>query len=229
MGTAVRNMILFLVRPFIRFVGYLALKMMKRGWRPDDDQPPRAAASHIAETMAIEPGFSVFHNRTFRDVVKFDALSTTERDRMFNELVTAGMCLTLLCLDFADALVPPEAYHFWRGVRKLAPEEFESHLVGHGIAPSHAAGFRKLIGMRYEEYEELTREVEKVWDVEEPQFQSLPTVAAKRSVARVHAIAIGATDHIRRGKMKPRDPLVDFLRSWLLELNEDIGRFIRDL
>ena len=109
MGAAVQNVILFLVRPFVRFVGYFALKMMKRGWRPDDDQPPRAAAFRIAETMAIEPGFSVFQDRTFRDVVKFDALSVTERDRVFNELVTAGMCLALLCLDFADALVPPEA------------------------------------------------------------------------------------------------------------------------
>jgi len=219
----------FILRPFANLIRYLMLKIMKKLRLPGDDRPARAAASHLLEELILPSGFRIFSDRGFRELAQFSTLPTTEQDRVFNELETAGICLALFCLDFADALVKPEDYHFWREVKDRLPKEFEENLIKMGAEKESAHLYQDLISMRYQEYEKTTQEAIDIWNSEEPRFRELQTEVAKHSAARVHAIAIGAADHIRRGKLKKVDRLPSFLISWLLYLNEDIGKFIKKL
>lgn len=219
----------FILRPFANSIRYLMLKIMKKLRPPGDDRPARAAASHLLEEVVLPSGFRIFGDGKFRDLVKFNSLPATEQDRIFNELETAGICLALFCLDFADALVKPEDYHFWREVKDRLPKEFEENLIKLGAEKENAHLYQNLISMRYHEYKEMTQEAIDIWNSEEPRFREFQTEAAKHSIARVHAIAISVADHIRRGKLKKIDRLPSFLRSWLLYLNEDIGKLIKKL
>lgn len=219
----------FILRPWANSIRYLMLKIMKKLRPPGDDRPARAAASHLLEELVLPSGFRIFRDSKFRDLVKFNSLSVTEQDRIFNELETAGICLALFCLDFADALVKPEDYHFWREVKDRLPKEFEENLIKMGAEKENAHLYQNLISMRYLEYKDLTQEARDIWNSEEPRFRELQTEVAKHSIARVHAIAIGTAGHIRRGKFRKKDLLPRFLRSWLLYLNEDVGKFIKKL
>lgn len=219
----------FLLAPFRKLIRYMTLKLMKRLRQPNDGRPVIATANHFLEEVILPSTFETFLSREFRETVDFDKLSQTKQDMIFNELQLAGVCLALFCLDFADSIVRPEDHRFWLEVRERLPQQFRRKLLGFGVGKSDADLFQRAIDMRYEEYTEMTKEARDIWNAEEPLFGRLPTAAAKHSVARAPAIAIGTALHIRRGKPKRYDPLTKFLRNWLLRLNEDIGKFIRRL
>lgn len=216
----------FLLAPFVGIIRYGALKIMKRFRQPNDGRPIIATANHLLDELILPDVFKTFISSEFRETAGFDELSQAEQDRIFNELEMAGVCLALFCLDFADSIARPEDIRFWLEVRQRLPQQLRRMFLGLGVDKSNADLMRKLVDMRCEEYEEMTREARDMWNMEEPLFGRLPTAAAKHSVARVHAIAIGTALHIRRGKLKKHDPLSKFLRDWLLKLNEDIGKFI---
>ncbi len=219
----------FLLAPFVKMIRYGALKMMKRMRRPNDGRPVIATANHLLDELILPSAFEIFINREFRDIAGFDKLSVAEHDRIFNELEFAGVCLALFCLDFANSIARTDDYRFWLEVRQRLPQQLRRMLLGLGVDKSNADLLRKLIDMRYEEYGEMTKETRDVWNAEEPLFSRLPTAAAKHSIARVNAIAIGIALHIKRGKLKRHDPLLRFLRGWMVKLNETIGKFIFNL
>lgn len=202
------------------------LKIMKRIGRDDDERPILSACDHLLE-IALPSAFRIFRNDHFRKLVHFEKLSEEEQNRVFNELETSALCLTLLALGALDNLVKPENLHFWKKVQDKLPHFFENHLGELGADKDNASLFRKLIAMRYEEYVGLTSETWDFWEEEEKQLRMLPNDTAKHSIARVHALSIGTADHIMRGNIDQAKPLPGFLRDWFFELNERVGKFVK--
>lgn len=205
------------------------IKIMKSLRSENDDRPIIATSSYLLEEILLPSAFRFFKNNGFREITQFHSLEELEQDRIFNELEVSAICLALFCLESAEALIKPEDYHFWRKVHREFPKQFQEQLLYYGISQKNADLFEELIKMRHQEYHDLSREAWDMWDRAEPQFQKLLIDAVKHNLAGLHATAIGAAIHIRRGKLKKKDKLPHLIRGWLLNLNEEIGRFILKL
>lgn len=221
------KIMVFILRPFVKPVRYGALKIMKRMRAPDDKRPAFAAADHLLDEIILPSVFNTFRERQFREAAYFNKLPVSEHDRIFNELEVAGVCLGIFYLETAKPLAGPRDFHFWRDVEEYLPKQLQRKLIGYGVDGSNAKLVRELIEMRYKEYMELAERVSGVSDIK-PEFKNLHPVM-KRIASLVQGIAIGTTDHIRRGKIKEKDSLIQYLFTWLLSLQRKIGRFVKKL
>lgn len=130
----------------------------------------------------------------------------------------------------APNLVRPEDYHFWQGVEYHIPKQFQKILIGFRVDSGRAKMYRQLIDMRYEEHQKIA---EDVWHVhmthpEEKFFRELPR-EMQSAASAIRGTAVGATDHIRRGKLEKNDPLVNFLTGWLVQLCRRVFKFVKRL
>ena len=210
------------------WIRYLMLKIMKRTRMPDDNRTIIATAKHLIEEILLPSGFEVFKDKEFRQLTKFDQLPRLEQDRIFNELIVSSMLTAIFGSARAEEIVKPEDYHFWRAVHIELPRQFEYTLREFGSESKHVRLYRDLIKMRQEEYERLGEDVWKIWDEEETKFKNMPIIG-REIVSWVHAVSIGTADHIKRGKLTQKDKLPRYLRWWLFDLNEQVGKFIKKL
>ncbi len=215
---------LLIVKP----IQYLAMKAMVRLRQPDDLRPGIAVAKNILGEIVLPSVFALFEDAQFRQRVRFQQLSDTERDFIFNELHAAGVCLALCCFEMAHAIVKPELFHFWIQVGKQFPKQAQLALIKFGVDDANAKLFRKFINLRFEEYKDLASDAWDMWSEEEPRFRGMPD-GMKRVVANIDALAIGAANHILHGNDDVDCRIASCLRDWLYPLNEKIGKFIKNL
>lgn len=212
----------------VKRIQYLMLKIMKRLRMSDDRRPAIATARHAVEEFLLPNSFDLFNDIRFRQAAKFDQLSQSEHDRIFNELIVSAMTMALFGIARAEVLVKPGDYHFWRSVHDQLLKQFERALRDFGANQVHTKQYRELITLRYDEYEQLAKQAWDIWNTEEQEFQKLPPIG-QEIASWVNAVAIGTADHIKRGKLNQKDKLPCLLRQWLFGLNERIGKFIKRL
>lgn len=222
------KVLIFILRPFAGLARYGALKIMKWFRAPDDKRPAIAAAEHVLQEMVLPSVFGVFRETKFRELARFGKLPVSEHDRIFNELEVAGVGSALLCLRAAKSLVKPGDYHFWQETENQLPRQLQKILIGYGVDGSNAKLLKQLIDMRCEEYENLAEKISDANDVSGAEFKTL-SPEMKWFAGMMRAFAIGAADHMRRGKMEAKDPLIGYLAEWLLFLQRQIIRFIKNL
>jgi len=218
----------FILRPFARPIRYGTLKIMKKLRSLDDKRPAIAASDHILNEIVLPSVFCAFQDNKFRELAYFKKLPVSEHDRIFNELEVAGVCLAIFYLRAIKPLVKPDDYHFWQNAEEHLPKQLQKILMDYGADGSSAKLLKQLIDMRYEEYEELAKKVRDANDDKKTEFKTLPP-EMKQVAAAVQATAIGTTDHIRRGKVKEKDPLIQYLIGWFLSLQKRIGKFVGNL
>ena len=219
----------FILRPLVAPIRYGALKVMKKYRAPDDGRPIIATAGHILDEFIFSSVFHTFKEDKFRELARFRKLPVSEHDRIFNELAVAGVCLPIFYLHAVKRLVKPEDYHFWQNVAEQLPRQFQKKLISYGVDGGNAKLMRELIEMRYAEYEELLRMVRDVNDNNlESEFKTLPS-EMKWIGSAIQAVAIGTTDHVRRGKVEEGDKLIRYLDTWLLLLHRKLRRFVSHL
>lgn len=218
----------FILRPFTRPIRYGALKMMKKFRQPDDKRPAIAAANHLLDEIVLPSVFDFFRENKFRELANFKKLPVSEHDRIFNELEVAGVCLATSYLRATKSVVDVADYHFWQDTETCLPKQIQRILINYGVDGSNAKLMKQLIDMRRAEYEELAAKVLDVTDNEKTDFKILAP-EMKNIAAAIQAIAVGATGHIRRGKIKERDQLIKHLIGWLLILQRVIGKFVNRL
>lgn len=218
----------FVLGPAVRIVRFAALKLMKKLRRPYDDRPIHAAAEHMLDEIVLPAGFRVFRDARFRELASFKKLPTAEHDRIFNEIVVTDICVLLFYLGSIKSIVRPEDYHFWQDVEERVPKQYQRVLMRFGVDGGHAKLFRQLIEMRYEEYKKITKDVWKTNDTAKSEFHDLPG-EVKHLTAATQAAAVGAADHMRRGKLEKNDPLIGFLVERLAGLRRKIHKFVRRL
>ena len=84
-------------------------KLKARG--SNNPLPPEKMAkilSVILDQAASHKAFEFFQDKKFRELVLFDKLEQIEQDRIFNELVLAGIVLLMLTLEAPDLRIPQE-------------------------------------------------------------------------------------------------------------------------
>jgi len=217
-----------ILSPFVKIIRYGTLKFMKKLKRPDDKRPVLATANHLLDEIVLPSVFSTFNEKIFRELTHFKKLSVLEHDRIFNELEVTGICIADYYLETVKQFVKDGDFHFWRDVKNELSRQFQKKLEGYGIDSSSAKLMRKLVDIRYEEYDNLA---EKVWDASgkfKTELKSLDP-EMKRLASMIQATAVGTSDHIRRGKVKEGDPLIKYLNKWLLVLQKRIGKLVKKL
>lgn len=222
------KIIKFVLRPFVGPIRYGALKIMKNLRSPYDKRPVIAVSDYILNEIVLPLVFRVFQEDKFRELAYFKKLPVSEHDRIFNELEVAGICLAIFYLDAVKSLVRPEDYHFWRNTEEHLPKQLQKILMGYGVDGSNAKMMRELIDMRRKEYEELAEKTLEASIDLKPELQEL-TPEMRWFATKAQATAVGATDHIRRGKIQEGDPLIKYLIGWLMFLQQKVGKFVKNL
>lgn len=220
--------ILFFLRPLAEPMRYGALKLMKRMRPPNDKHPAMAASDHLLNEIVLPSVFHTFREDAFRELARFKKLPVSEHDRIFNELEVAGVCVAVFYLRAIKTLVRPEDYHFWQDVEECLPKELQRILIGYGVDGANAKLMRELINMRRTEYEKLAEHVWEASDDARAEFKTLPE-EMKRFVSWAQGTAIGTTDHIRRGKLAEKDPLISYLMEWFMSLRKKVNKFVKHL
>lgn len=222
------KILVFILRPFIKSIRYGILKIMKKIRLPDDKRPVIATANYILDEIILPSVFFIFQERNFRELARFNKLPTSEHDRIFNELEAAGICLIIFYLEIAKSFVKPGDFYFWRDVGEFLLKQFQRKLISYGVDSSDAKLMREFIEIRSKEYDKLAEEIKDINEEEELEFKNL-LPEKKRFLSLLEGIAIGMTEHIRRGEIKEEDPLIQYSIKWLLFLQGEIGKFVKNL
>jgi hypothetical protein len=171
-----------------------------------------ATASNLAKASA-GLAFTIFNDKTFRSLARFDAMPVEERDRIFNELLIAGLTLHMLALEAPDLHVPDDTRPFLKQVAGEIPAAHVRELADIGVPEENQRDWIKLIGMRYGEY---------AADRHKARSASMQIESAKRTLGRedmdgiqamvpVQVVTIGSHHHICRGKTEGYDELFKFM------------------
>lgn len=220
--------LIFLLRPFVRPIRYLALKFMKNFGPPNDGRRIIAGADHLLDEYILPSVFDTFKDEGFRELANFRKLPVSEHDRIFNELEVAGVCLTLFHIETVKPFMAPDDFSFWRDVEERLTKQLQRKLIGLGVDGANAKLVCELIEMRYKEYDGLAELAHNMTNLENKDFKELPP-EKKRLASVIQGTAIGTADHIRRGKIIEGDPLIKYLIGWFLQLDNQITKFINSL
>lgn len=193
--------------------------------RPENIRPGplpfRKMARLTAEMLdraASSWAFKLFEDKQFRKLAKFEEISPAERDRIFNELVLANLTLIMLALEAKDIQLikrQPELKGYYSLVQEEIPPAHLRQLGEYGIEPKHLKLWKKLIGMRFEEYGESRLAARAA--AMEIEARELKRDLAAEDMDNIHlmlplnTVAIGAFIHICRGKTDGRDELLKLI------------------
>ncbi|KKU28534.1 MAG: hypothetical protein UX80_C0001G0012 [Candidatus Amesbacteria bacterium GW2011_GWA2_47_11b] len=166
---------------------------------------------------AANKAFELFQDRKFRSLADFPNLPQTEQDRIFNELVLAGLVMIMLTLEAPDLRVTEELKKDFISIKDHVGWEYIQQLAGMGIEKKYLKDWEKLIKMRYEEYAlDKLQAREATMEIESKEY-GLTTEKMFRITLMlpVNTVAIGCHNHICRGKTDGRDELFKIIIKWL--------------
>lgn len=174
--------------------------------------------------LASHKAFDLYRNRRFRKLINFNQIEKIEQDRIFNELVLAGIVLEMLILEAPDLRITPDLKEYLHILKDEIPEAYLKELKDLGIERKFIRMWQKLIKMRYEEYQKERGEVRSA--AFELESQEAPIEREKlaeiQALLPLHTVAILSFRHITRGKGKPKDPLFKMILRWVEQLFMDV-------
>ncbi|MBI4262506.1 hypothetical protein HY624_03200 [Candidatus Uhrbacteria bacterium] len=173
-------------------------------------------ARRIADD-ASRRAFRLYRDKKFRQSVAFDTLTTTEQDRMFNELVASNIVLVMLMLDTFVKVADSERKENVRTMLAAVPEQFIQSLESLGIDRAYTEIWLKLLHLRRDEYEQTRLEHREHF----PEFgEGNPWI---------HVVAVGCLFHIRRGQAIKKDPLLEPLYEQAIDIAERTRKAIESV
>lgn len=193
-------------------------KLKKRG--PDNPLPPQKMAkilSAVLDQAVSQEAFRFFQDKNFRRLAEFNKLEQLEQDRIFNELVLAGIVLLMLTFEAPDLRVPKEFKDYLLLVKEEIPKAHLDQLKQLGIEKKYLNDWEKLIKMRYDEYQKDRLEARMVaMEVESREKELMVADLEKiHLLLPAQTVAIGCHHHICRGKTKRKDELFKLIFKWL--------------
>lgn len=173
--------------------------------------------------MCAQKSFELFNDKIFRALADFEHLPQTERDRIYNELVLAGLIMMIFTLEAPDLNVDGQTKQYFADIKERISEGYVLNLKEMGIEKKFLDMWKTLIKMRYDEYSKDKFDIRKAaMDLESKTGElTVDKLNDIQLLLPVNTIAIGAHHHIVRGKTKGRDELFKYLLKWL-------GRFYVD-
>ena len=180
------------------------------------DEMAAATAGALAQAAAGS-AFHLFQEKQFRRLARFKQLSQVEHDRIFNELVLAGLTVAMLTLEAPDLRVQADMRPFLTSVSKAIPRAYVELLRSHGVEAEHLRDWETLIPSRYEEYagdRHKVRAAAMQTEADAGTFdrESLTQI---QLLVPVCAVVIGCHHHICRSETDGRDDLFKHTLHWL--------------
>lgn len=167
--------------------------------------------------MASHMAFSLWQDRTYRLLIDLTKLPQVEQDRIFNELVVAGLTVLMLTLDAPDLRVDKEMKQYYALLRDEIPRAHLSELKRLGIEKKHLKIWKKLIVMRFEEYSQAklnARSAAMEYESQEKQLTA-SDLDGIHSYLPPFTVAVGCHKHIFRGKTDGHDLAFKYLMKKL--------------
>lgn len=190
---------------------------------PSSQKMARIMATVLDQALS-KKAFEIFQDQRFRQLADFDKISQVERDRIFNELVLAGITVLMLLLETPDLGIPEELKDYFLLIKDEIPKAHLDQLASYGIEKEHLKNWKELIQMRYEEYREDKHECRKAaMELESREGNlNIKTLEEIQLLLPVQTVAVGCHTHICRSKTKGKDELFKVTLRWL-------GRFYVDI
>jgi len=193
-------------------------KLKERG--PDNPLPLSHMARVLAGTLdraAIQWAHKTYWDKKFLKLAKIKDLNQTEQDRIFNELILAGETLIMITFEAPDLRQEEEFKEYLRSVRDEIPNAHDDYMKELGIERKHRKLWKKLIGMRYEEYEQSKLTAREAMIEYEGKVKNLEPSDLKGITLTLppFTATVGCHKHIVRGKTKGRDLLFKFIMKRL--------------
>lgn len=177
---------------------------------------PQLNAGSLAKSAANK-AFKLFQDKKFRTLADFPDLTQIEQDRIFNELVLAGLVMIMLTLEAPDLRVPEDLKTYFVSVKDQVMWEYIQQLIGLGIKKKYIKDWEKLIKMRYGEYSSGKSQAREAAMEIESKEEGLTAekMFGITLMLPVNTVAIGCHNHICRGKTDGRDELFKIILKWL--------------
>lgn len=155
----------------------------------------------------------IFWDKKFQRLTEFDKLKQSEKDRIFNELILAPLTLFMITLEAPDLRQPEDFREYLLTVRDEIPKAHVEYLKTLGIEKKHLSDWKKLIRMRYGEYNESKLKARQAM----MEYKSQEKDLVPSDLDEIHlflpvfTVAVGCHRHICRGKTKGKDELFKYL------------------
>lgn len=169
------------------------------------------------DRMVNHTGFRIWDDRTYRSLIHFDKLPQLERDRIFNELILAGLGVIMLTLDAPDLRVDKEMKQYYALLRDELPRAHVAELRRLGAEKKHLKTWKKLIAMRYDEYSQAkhnARSAAMEYESQEKQLTSADLDGIHLYLPPF-TVAVSCHKHIVRGKTEGYDLAFKYLMKKL--------------
>jgi len=180
-------------------------------------------ANYIVKETAELAG-KVFNDGHFQKLAKVKDLEQIEKDRIFNEVQVSGIVYCMLFIEQRRKHLGEKRSALWREVVQKIPGTFCGWLSELGIEREYVDIWKKLIGLRLNEYQEGIFEMR---DAMEKGLADDLREDIKELFYGLESVAIGGMLHITRGKSKPGDPLKRHMMTWLTVLQADLAKKVR--
>ncbi|MBI2103573.1 hypothetical protein HYT59_01055 [Candidatus Woesebacteria bacterium] len=187
---------------------------------PDNPIPLSKMTTILAATLdqaATNWAFKTYWDKRFLKLAQIDELEQTEKDRIFNELILASLCLVILTLEARDLRQEEAFKDYLLKVKDEITNVHTDQLKELGIERKHWRLWQKLIKMRYEEYEEsrlTAREAMMEYEGKEKNLEIADLTGINLTIPPF-IVAVGAHKHIARGRIKGRDLLFKLIMKKL--------------
>jgi len=164
-------------------------------------------AEEIARQLTkqiAKSAFKFYRDKEVRNQINFETIKQVEQDRIFNEIVVAGLGLAILMFkSLADIKNDDKLINFYNELAVETASSYGNWLIEMGTEEKFAKIWKQLIEMRCSECEKDFLENRKHFP--DPN-KSNPWIAV---------VAINCHSHIRRGKGEPEDPLFLMTVRWV--------------
>jgi hypothetical protein len=181
---------------------------------------PPAKEGDFLVRMVSGSAYQVFLDGQFRKLSNFEKQSQIEKDRIFNELVVTALILLVSAIRDNLPRIERERQEFWQTVYEKIPDIFIDWLNDLKVEKNYVDIWRKLIDMRWEEYQEKQSLTRGIW-IEEL-IKNQDSEKFNDAAVRVETLTVSSMLHITRGKAQRDDPLRKHLRTWLAVLNNKL-------
>ena len=161
----------------------------------------------ILDEKTIKWAHRLYWNKDFLKLAKINELEQIEQDRIFNELIIAGL---LTCVFILEIQGDPDAESDMNRAHR-------EYLRSIGIEKEHLDLWKKLLKMRYEEYT-TSKNNARMAMIE---YERKESPDGKINLDGINFtlppfnISVGAHKHIVRGKTKGRDILFKLIMKYL--------------
>lgn len=158
--------------------------------------------------LGCNAAFKMFKEEDVRKLLVFDQVDKTEQDRFFNEMTVTNIIMLMLILDKQIAETDDQKRkEYLNALREQVPKFFNAFLKRIGIPKKYVGIWKKLVGLRYDEYNKDTLEWRQTF------MEINYEVATHKGVMIFQTIAFGLYNHLRRGKVDPEDELYKYIKA----------------